>query len=140
VLTAERPEHPSSAGPARRNPDETSLEGWTPTLGPDLTLAEVIELAFDYRGNTTVVTTDGEELVGYVFNREATSPVPFIQMFDEAGEGPTTIPYTRIANIRFTGKDTAAGSSWKAWQTRKERDRAAASAHPDDADPSPDRT
>lgn len=107
-----------------------SLEGWVPVLGPDLTLAEVVELAFDYRGNVTVTQVDGTALVGYLFNRSATAAEPFVQLFDEAGGGPITIPYARIASIAFTGRDTAAGNSWKAWIERKERERAAG-RHPD---------
>jgi hypothetical protein len=103
---------------------DESLEGWVPALGPDLTLAEVIELAFDYRGNTTIVKTDGTEVAGYLFNRDAAAREPFIQMFDEAGDGPITIPYAQIANVAFTGRDTAAGSSWKAWRERKAQEQA----------------
>jgi hypothetical protein len=98
-----------------------SLEGWTPEIGPALPLAEVIEFAFDYRGNTTVVRRDGSELVGYLFNREARGPAPFVELFDEAGAGPIRVPYADIATIRFTGKDTAEGNSWKAWVERRHR-------------------
>ena len=101
-----------------------TLEGWAPEIGEYLTLAEVVEFAFDYRGNTTVVKTDGTELVGYLFNRNASAPQPFIQMFDEAGDGPITIPYAEVATIKFTGKDTAGGNSWKAWVERREREKA----------------
>ena len=44
------------------------------------------------------------------------------------------IAYAEIATIAFTGRDTAAGSAWKAWLERKARERAAASH------PRPDRT
>jgi hypothetical protein len=101
-----------------------TLEGWVPEIGSYLSLAEVVEFAFDYRGNTTVVKTDGSELVGYIFNRNATAPRPIIQMFDEAGGGPITIPYAEIVTIKFTGKDTAVGNSWKAWVERREREKA----------------
>jgi hypothetical protein len=111
---------------ARPGADD-SLEGWAPVLGPDLTLAEVIELAFDYRGDITVVKVDGTRVVGYVFNRDASVGEPFIQMFDETGAGPIRIAFAEIATIAFTGRDTAAGSAWKAWLERKARERAAAS-------------
>ncbi|MCI0548565.1 MAG: hypothetical protein L0027_14935 [Candidatus Rokubacteria bacterium] len=104
-------------------PEEPSREGWVPEIGPGLTLEAVVEEAFDYRGNTTVVRRDGTEIVGYVFNRNATAPEPFIQLFDEAGNGPLTVRYADIANIKFTGRDTAAGKSWKAWVARKEREK-----------------
>lgn len=101
-----------------------SLHGWVPKLSEYLTLAEVIELAFDYRGNTTVVKVDGGEVEGYLFNRNKEAPEPFIQMFDLAGNGPVTIPYAEIQNVKFTGRDMAAGNSWLAWLERKEQEKA----------------
>ena len=52
-----------------------TLEGWVPQIGEYLTLAEVIDFAFDYRGNTTLVKTDGTEVVGYVFMKQITHRV-----------------------------------------------------------------
>src|SRR5437763_1792357 len=43
---------------------EETLEGWAPEIGRGITLEEVIDRAFDYRGNVTVVKTDGTELEG----------------------------------------------------------------------------
>ena len=103
---------------------EPTREGWVPEIGEDLPLSRVIDLAFDYRGNTTVVKTDGTEVRGYVFNRNAEAPEPFIQMFDASGAGPFKIPYAEIRTIKFTGKDTAAGNSYAAWLKRKEKERA----------------
>jgi hypothetical protein len=97
--------------------DAQSLEGWVP--GPDVSLAELIERAFDYRGNVTLVRVDGTELVGYLSNRDARAASPFVQMFDAAGDGPITIPYAAIRTIRFTGRDPAAGNSYAAWLDRK---------------------
>lgn len=96
-----------------------SLEGWTPDIGPELPLAEVIELAFDYRGNTTVLRRDGTRIEGYIFNRNAEGPEPFIQLLDTSGEGSVTVLYSEIETIHFTGKDTAAGNSYAAWLRRK---------------------
>ena len=101
-----------------------TLEGWVPQINDYMSLREVVEFAFDYRGNTTVVKGDGSEIVGYIFNRNAEAPEPFVQLFDEQGDGPFTIPYRDIANIKFSGKDTAAGNSWRAWLERKEREKA----------------
>ena len=101
-----------------------SRQDWVPEIGPDLSIGDVVEHAFDYRGNTTIVKTDGTEVVGYVFNREAAGPAPYLQYFDESGEGPFTLRYSEIANIKFTGRNTAAGNSWKAWVERREREKA----------------
>jgi hypothetical protein len=116
-----------------------SLEGWVPDVGQYLTLEEVVEFAFDYRGNTTIVKRDGTEIVGYVFNRNAHAPEPFLEYFDESGEGPFTLRYSELANITFTGKDTAAGNSWKAWLERKEREKAERAVARSVPDPDPDR-
>jgi len=107
--------------------DETP-EGWAPEPGPGLTLDEVVERAFDYRGNVTVVKRDGSEFEGYLFNRERDAAEPFVQMFDRAGAGPYEIRYADIRTIRFTGKDTAAGTSYAAWLRAKESKKPASHA------------
>ena len=101
-----------------------TLEGWVPEPGESLTVAEVIDLAFDYRGNVTVVKVDETEVEGYIFNRNNDVLEPFIQMFDLAGNGPFKILYSEIQNVKFTGKDAAAGKSWAAWVERKETEKA----------------
>ena len=107
--------------------DET-LEGWAPEIGRGLTLEEVVERAFDYRGNVTVVKRDGTEFEGYLFNRERDAVEPFVQLFDRAGDGPHEIRYADIRAIRFTGRDTAAGTSYAAWLRAKESKKPASGA------------
>ena len=116
-----------------------TLEGWLPEIGNSLTLAEVIDFAFDYRGNTTIVKRDGTEIVGYIFNRNTYAPEPFIEYFDESGEGPFSLRYSELANIKFTGKDTAAGNSWRAWLERKGREKAERAGAVSVPDPHPHR-
>jgi hypothetical protein len=111
--------------------DETTLEGWVPEAGGDVSLATIIDKAFDYRGNVTVVTVDGAETVGFLFNRNQDAPEPFVQMFDLDGAGPLTIPYKAIRTIRFTGRDTAAGNSYAAWLRAKEAAKGARHAEKD---------
>jgi len=101
---------------------ERSLEGWDPEIGPELPLGRVVDLAFDYRGNVTVVERDGTEVEGYLFNRDTEAPEPFVQLLDRDGGAAVAIPYVRIRTIRFTGRDTAAGLSYAAWLRRKEGD------------------
>ena len=82
------------------------------------TLGDVIDRAFDYRGDVTLLTAGGRELVGYVYNREAHGQPPYLQMFDADGASHT-FRYSEVRAIRFTGKDTAAGKSYDAWVRRK---------------------
>ncbi len=96
-----------------------SLEGWVPEIGGDISLPEVVDLAFDYRGDVTVERADGVAITGYVFNRGQESGRPVLQMFATTADAPLTIPYAEIRTIRFTGKDSAAGKSYAAWLERK---------------------
>jgi len=108
--------------------DEKSLEGWAPEIPDAATLAEVVDRAFDYRGDVTVVLDDGRELVGYLFNRTRDVAEPFVQMFERENAGPSRVPYARIRAIRFTGRDTAAGNSYAAWLRSREAAKAASSS------------
>jgi hypothetical protein len=110
--------------------DEKTLEGWAPEPGAALPLAHIVDLAFDYRGNTTVVKRDGSEFSGYVFNRDAEAPVPYLEMFDTDGGGPYRLAYAEVRTIRFTGKDTAAGKSYAAWLARKQAEKAGRAVDP----------
>jgi len=107
---------------------DASLEGWNPDVGDTITLAEVIERAFDYRGDVTIVRRDGSEIVGYLFNRDAEVARPFVQVYEQQGGAALTVPYADIRTVRFTGRDTAAGNSYAAWLRSREAARAARSA------------
>lgn len=116
---------------APASPRESRLEGWDPVIGGEVPLEDVIDRAFDYRGDVTLVRHDGSEVVGYLFNRNVEVAQPFVRMFDCAGDGPFTIRYAEIRTIRFTGKDTAAGKSYEVWLRRKaERPPAEAASEP----------
>ena len=105
-------------------PEHTKLEGrvFRPTTPAEL--AEAVELAFDYRGDVTLTLQSGEQVAGYLFNRETACPQPVLHVFPEAG-GTRLIAYADVATIAFTGEDTASGNSWEAWVTKKESERRA---------------
>jgi len=89
-------------------------------------LAEAVELAFDYRGDVTLVLKSGEQIVGYIFNRVAAGPKPLLELFPESG-GRREVLYADVASIAFSGEDTASGKSWEAWASKKEPERRAES-------------
>ncbi len=100
--------------------DGSTLQGWVPNISGDVTLEQVIDSAFDYRGDVSLDKVDGTTVVGYLFNRNAAAAIPFAEVMEaETGEW-LRLPYAQIRNIRFTGRDTAAGESWEAWQRRRE--------------------
>jgi hypothetical protein len=102
-----------------------NLQGWIPQLATEADIRAVIEKAFDYRGDVTITRKnkdkdkdkEGIQVTGYLFDRRIgptleTSVVRL--MLANSNERPT-IPYSEIAAIAFTGRDTAAGKSYEAW-------------------------
>ena len=100
--------------------EQGSLKAWDAIPSPNLPLEEIINLAFEYRGDVTLTRSDGTRTVGYVFNRDDYASQPFVQLLPASGEAPITIPYSDVKRVQFTGKDTAAGNSYEAWKRRKE--------------------
>jgi hypothetical protein len=94
--------------------EERSLEGWAPRVGDEVRLEEVVDMAFDYRGDVTVVLRGGHALTGYVYNRDGEAAEPYLEMVDPDGASHT-LRYAEIRTIRFSGKDPAAGKSYEAW-------------------------
>jgi hypothetical protein len=97
--------------------ERENLQGWIPQLATEAEIRTVIEKAFDYRGDVTITRKNGAETTGYLFDRRigptlATSVVRL--MLATSSERPA-IPYSEIAAIAFTGRDTAAGKSYEAW-------------------------
>ena len=96
-----------------------SLEGWSPSPSTADELAHVVEQAFDYRGDVTLLLRDGSTRHGYVFNRRADVADPWVELLESGADDPVTIRYADLRTIHFTGKDTAAGKSYLAWLERK---------------------
>lgn len=88
-------------------------------------LFEVIEAAFDYRGDVTLELKDGTRIQGYVFNREPRGGEPYLQLFPQNEDGSRTIQYADIVTVEFTGDDTAFGTSWDAWVAKSQEMRKA---------------
>ena len=105
-----------------------SLEGRVFRPASRAEIAEAVELAFDYRGDVTVVLTSGESVAGYLFNRDAADANPWIELFPADNPSPVRIPYAAIASLAFTGEDTANGKSWETWVSKKESERRAEAA------------
>jgi hypothetical protein len=80
-------------------------------------LREALEKAFDYRGDVTIHLKDGASIEGYIFDRRtgATLDDSIVRLFPKNEPVKRSIPYSQIAGLAFTGRDTAAGKSWEAW-------------------------
>ena len=105
-----------------------NLEGWIPPLATDAEIRIALEKAFDYRGDLTVTLKSGEKIEGYIFDRKndgATLAECNLRMIPKGRPEKLRIPYSDIAALAFTGKDTAAGKSFEAW-VKKYREKKAA--------------
>jgi len=98
-------------------PDDSPAATTNATSEPP-TLRDVIERAFNYRGDVTVCRRKPHEPIeGYLFNRsfkrdDAHSTVSIIDKRDNTRQ---TIALSDIESIEFTGRDTAAGKSFDTW-------------------------
>src|ERR1700756_5330502 len=93
------------------------LEGWVPALAGDDEVRQALEKAFDYRGDVTITRKDGSKVEGYVFDRRRgkTLSDSAVRLFPKDSDQKISIPYSEIAALAFTGRDTAAGKSFEAW-------------------------
>ena len=97
-----------------------------------------MEQAFDYRGDVTITLKNGETLLGYVFDRRkgASLADSYARVLPQDSQERRDIPYSEIAALAFTGRDTAAGKSWEAWVKKYEEKKAAGERniglHPDE--------
>ncbi|HBP88599.1 MAG TPA: hypothetical protein PKK23_04295 [Nitrospirales bacterium] len=81
----------------------------------DKELHEAIGCAFDYRGDVTIQLKTGEQVMGFVFDRQDEVPRPYIKLFLPEAPEPRMVAYQEIDGIVFSGEDTAFGRSWEDW-------------------------
>jgi hypothetical protein len=93
------------------------LEGWVPELAREDELREALEQAFDYRGDVLITLKDGRKVEGYIFDRRtgATLTDSIVRLLPKSGGPKTSVSYSEIAALAFTGRDMAAGKSWENW-------------------------
>ena len=101
--------------------ERENLEGWIPELATEAEVREVLEKAFDYRGDITITRKDGTTIEGYLYDRRNASTLEAsrIQIIPTPKPGMPVerqmISYADIAAVQFSGRDTAAGKTFDAW-------------------------
>ncbi len=97
--------------------ERENLQGWIPELATESEIRAVIEKAFDYRGDVTITRKDTSQLTGYLFDRRVGKTLndSVIRLILATSTDRPAVPYSEIAGIAFTGRDTAAGKSYEAW-------------------------
>ncbi|MFM1832702.1 MAG: hypothetical protein RLZZ461_1018 [Planctomycetota bacterium] len=85
---------------------------------PEL-LRHAIADAFDYRGDVTIVLHDGSVVDGFIFDHrnEITFESSSFRILTPQGRR-LTVEFPRLREIRFTGRDAAAGRTWANWVRR----------------------
>src|SRR5215475_9469218 len=93
------------------------LEGWVPELASEEETRQALEKAFDYRGDVTITRKDGSKVEGYIFDRRTGKSLAdsAVRLFPKDADQKISIPYSEIAALAFSGRDTAAGKSFEAW-------------------------
>jgi hypothetical protein len=107
--------------------EHENLEGWVPALATPEEIREAFEKAFDYRGDVTITRKDGSVVEGYVFDRRTgnTLESSLVRVIPAKERIKLAIPYSDIAALAFTGRDTAAGKSFEAWVKKYHEKKAA---------------
>ena len=100
--------------------DQVVVQGTAVSGDDPERLRAALDEAFDYRGDVTVIRRGGDEIEGYLFDRrsERTLEASTIRLMAPGSTERIEIAYPEIAEIRFTGRDAAAGRSWENWVRR----------------------
>ena len=102
-------------------PPASSLQGYTIGAEDPVALLRAIELAFDYRGDVTIIRRSSPDpLDGYLFDRRpaATLNEVVLRMILRHDGSRLTIRGDDIARVHFSGRDTAAGRSFETWMKK----------------------
>lgn len=93
------------------------VEGWVPELASENELRDALEHAFSYRGDVLITRKDGGKVEGYIFDRRTgrTLAESIVRILPKDGSGKTSVRYSEIAALAFSGRDMAAGKTWENW-------------------------
>lgn len=108
-----------SGAEAGHHPDSSpagSLQGWSAALSDDASRIDVLERAFDFRGDCTLTLADGRLVAGYLFDRRrgASAADSFVRLLPPTGDDKVSVRYSDIVKVEF-GKDSAHGKSFESW-------------------------
>ena len=84
-------------------------------------LRDLVDRAFDYRGDVTIELQSGEILEGYVYDRNDESPSPSLKLFLKDQPDSRKVSYEDVVSIFFSGEDTAFGKSWEDWVNKSQK-------------------
>jgi hypothetical protein len=83
---------------------------------------ESLRVAFEYRGDVTLLLDDDSRVDGYLSNLTDDA----IRLWCRGETDQLQIPIRHIKHVELTGRDTASGKSWQTWMKKQEAAQAAA--------------
>jgi len=92
--------------------------GWSAPASP-----EALRVAFEYRGDVTLILDDDSRVDGYLSNLSD----DVLRLWCAGETAQLQIPIKHVKHVELSGRDTASGKSWQTWLKKKEAARAAAS-------------
>jgi hypothetical protein len=120
VTSRYNPDMPQESTSTSAVPHEP-LQGLSVRSDDEAALRKAIDLAFDYRGDVTIIRrSDPTPIIGYVFDRRARPRMEesVLRVIPGDGNPRVAISYNDIAELRFTGRDTASGRSFETWMKK----------------------
>lgn len=110
----------AETGHAEHAPNHTpapaTLQGLSAALADDAARLDILEQAFDFRGDCTLTLADGSTVAGYIFDRRrgSTAADSTVRLMPPDRDDKITVRYSQITKVDF-GKDTAHGKSFETW-------------------------
>ena len=105
------------SGAAKEEEASGPSQGWSAPAS-----MESLRVAFEYRGDVTLLLDDDSRVDGYVSNFSEDA----IRLWCRGETALLEIPIRHIKHVELTGRDTASGKSWQTWMKKQEAAQAAA--------------
>ena len=105
------------SAPAEQEEESGPTQGWSAPAS-----AESLRVAFEYRGNVTLLLDDDSRVDGYLSNLTDDA----IRLWCRGETDQLEIPIRHIKHVELTGRNTASRNSWQTWMKKQEAAQAAA--------------
>ncbi len=95
----------------------SSPAGWAVDIAGEKSAFDVLERAFDFRGDVTLTLRSGRTVSGYLFDRKRGRGIndSYARLMGAGSDEKVRIAYTDITHVAFSDRDPAAGKSFETW-------------------------